>query len=92
MNVINMDAINVMVKDVANFFDSLLGFDYRVVADFYNKDGYYIGQIDRDYKNARLGMSSELRGVWRNKVLFSSMHTVRDEVRINFIVLKGEEK
>ena len=34
------------VKDVPNFFNSLLGFDYRVVADFYDKDGYYIGQIE----------------------------------------------
>lgn len=79
------------VKDVANFFNNLLGFDCRVVADFYNKDGYYIGQIDRDYKGAKLGISSELRGVWRNKVLFSRMHTVRDTVMLTFIVLKGEE-
>ena len=80
------------VKDVPNFFNNLLGFDYRVVADFYDKDGYYIGQIDRDYKDTRLGVSSELRGVWRNKVLFSRMHTVRDTVILTFIVLKGEEK
>ena len=79
------------VKDVRVFFDNLYGFDYRVVADFYNEDGYYIGQIDRDYKDARLGISSELRGVWRNKVLFSRMHTVRDAVMLTFIVLKGEE-
>lgn len=80
------------VKDVPNFFNSLLGFDYRVVADFYNKDGYYIGQIDRDYKDARLGISSELKGVWRNKVLFHSMCTMREVVMFKFVVLKGEEK
>lgn len=43
------------VKDVGVFFDHLYGFDFRVVADFYDEDGYYIGQIDRDYKNAKLG-------------------------------------
>ena len=85
-----MELANMQVKDVANFFDNLCGFDYRVVADFYDKDGYYIGQIDRDYKDARLGVSSELRGVWRNKVLFSRMYTVRDTVMLTFIVLKGE--
>ena len=53
---------------------------------------YYIGQIDRDYKGAKLGISSELRGVWRNKVLFSRMYTVRDTLSIKFVVLKGEEK
>lgn len=79
------------VKDVANFFNSLLGFDYRVVADFYDKDGYYIGQIDRDYKATRLVVSSELRGVWRNKALFTSMNTMRDTVMLTFVVLKGEE-
>ena len=73
------------------FFNSLLSFDYRVVADFYDKDGYYIGQIDRDYKGTRLSVSSELRGVWRNKVLFSRLHTVRDTVILTLIVLKGEE-
>ena len=80
------------VKDVTNLFNSLLGFDYRVVADFYNEDGSYIGQIDRDYKDARLGVSSELRGVWRSKVLFHCMYTMRDTVMLKFIVLKGEEK
>ena len=44
-----------LVKDVPNFFNGLLGFDFRVVADFYDEDGYYIGQIDRDYKVAKLG-------------------------------------
>lgn len=79
------------VKDVSNFFNGLLGFDYRVIADFYDKDGYYIGQINRDYKDTSLDVSSELRGVWRNKVLFSRMYTVRDTVILVFIVLKGEE-
>ena len=79
------------VKDVANFFNNLLGFDYRVIADFYDKDGYYIGQIDRDYKDAKVDISHELRGVWRNKVLFSSMYTMREAVMFKFIVLKGEE-
>lgn len=87
-----MELANVQVKDVANFFDNLCGFDYRVVADFYNKDGYYIGQIDRDYKDARLDISSELREVWKSEVLFHDMYTMRETVMIKFIVLKGEEK
>lgn len=87
-----MDTINVMVKDVANFFDNLCGFDYRVVADFYNKDGYYIGQVDKNYKDANLVISAELREVWRSEVLFHCMYTMRDTVMLKFIVLKGEEK
>ena len=87
-----MELANVQVKDVANFFDNLCGFDYRVVADFYNKYGYYIGQIDRDYKDARLDISSELREVWQSEVLFYDMYTMRETVMIKFIVLKGEEK
>ena len=85
------DGINVMVKDVANFFNSLLGFDYRVVADFYNKDGY-IGRVDKDYKDTHLVISSELREVWKSEVLFHDMYTMRDTVMVKFIVLKGEEK
>lgn len=80
------------VKDVPNFFNSLLGFDYSVIADFYDKDGYYIGQINRDYKDAKVVISSELRGVWRNKVLFCSMYTMREAVMFKFVVLKGEER
>lgn len=87
-----MEFTNVQVKDVTNFFNSLLGFDYRVIADFYNKDGDYIGQIDRDYKAANLVISAELREVWRSEVLFHDMYTMRDTVMLKFIVLKGEEK
>lgn len=80
------------VKDVPNFFNGLLGFGYSVIADFYDEDGYYIGQINRDYKDVKVVISSELRGVWRNKVLFSSMYTMREAVMFKFVVLKGEEK
>lgn len=85
-----MELANVQVKDVANFFDNLCGFDYRVVADFYDKDGYYIGQVDKNYKDAHLVISSELREVWKSEVLFHCMNTMRDTVMFKFIVLKGE--
>ena len=80
------------VKDVANFFDNLCGSDYRVVAGFYDKDGFYIGQVDKDYKDTHLVISSELREVWKSEVLFHAMYTMRDTVMIKFIVLKGAEK
>ena len=86
-----MELVKVQVKDVANFFDNLCGFDYRVVADFYNKDGYYIGQVDKNYKDSHLVISSELREVWKSEVLFHDMYTMRDTVMLKFIVLKGEE-
>lgn len=87
-----MKFTNVQVKDVANFFDNLCAFDYRVVAHFYNKDGYYIGQVDKNYKDDNLVISAELREVWGSEVLFHDMHTMRDTVMLKFIVLKGEEK
>ena len=80
------------VKDVSVLFDNLCGFDYRVIADFYNKDGYYIGQMDKNYKNANLVISAELREVWRSEVLFHSMQTMRDTVMLKFVVLKGDEE
>ena len=79
MNVINMDAINVMVKDVANFFNNLDDLDYRGIAAFYNEDGY-------------LDIDTELRDVWRNKVKFYNKRTVQGVDILVFIVLKGDEE
>lgn len=80
------------VKDVDNLFFNLDGFDYRVIAGFYDKDGYYIGQINRNYMSGECFMSGELRVFWKNKIKFLRMYTVRDTVMFAFIVLKGEEK
>lgn len=80
------------VKDVMVFFDNLYGFDYRVIADFYDEDGFYIGQINRNYADGDLFVSCEVRAVWRNVIKFSRVYTLRDTVIFTFIVLKGEEK
>lgn len=79
------------VKDVGVFFDNLYGFDYRVLADFYGEDGFYIGKIDRNYAGD-LFVSDEVRAVWRNGIKFSRMYTLQETVMVTFIVLKGEEK
>lgn len=89
MSEINMDTINVMVKDVANFFNNLDGIDYRVLVDFYGEDGFYIGHIDRNCAGDLL-VSDEVRAVWRNAIKFSRIYTLRDTVMLTFIVLKGE--
>ena len=91
MVAINMDAIKVQVKDVANFFNNLDDLDYRVIAAFYNEDGFYIGQIDRVWKDGYLDIDNELRDVWRNKVKFYSKRTMQGVDIFVFIVLKGEE-
>lgn len=80
------------VKDVSVLFDNLCGFDYRVIAEFFSEDGYYIGEIDHDYMNGFLSVPNELRAVWINKVKFSRMYTLQNEVIITLVVLKGEEK
>lgn len=92
MGAINMDAINVMVKDVANFFNNLDDLDYRVIAAFYDEDGFYIGQIDRVWKDGYLDIDNELRDVWRNKVKFYNKRTVQGVDILVFIVLKGGEE
>lgn len=92
MREINMDTINVMVKDVANFLNNLDGLDYRVIAAFYNEDGFYIGQIDRVWKGGYLDIDNDLRDVWRNKVKFYNKLTVQGVDILVFIVLKGEER
>lgn len=35
------------VKDVSVFFDNLCGFDYRVIADFYDEDGFTLVRLIR---------------------------------------------
>lgn len=80
------------VKDVPNFFNSLLGFDYRVISDFYDEDGFYIGQINRNYKDGNLFISGGLRACWRNDIKFSCMNTLQNTVMFTFVVLRGEEK
>lgn len=87
-----MDAINVMVKDVANFFNNLDDLDYRVIAAFYDEDGFYIGQIDRVWKDGYLDIDNELRDVWGNKVKFYNKRTVQGVDILVFIVLKGGEE
>lgn len=87
-----MDAINVMVKDVANFFNNLDGLDYRVIAAFYDEDGFYIGQIERVWKDGYLDIDNGLRDVWRNKVKFYNMRALQAADVYVFFVLKGEEK
>lgn len=79
------------VKDVDNLFFNLDDFDYRVIADFYDKGGYYIGQLNRYYASGEVFISSELKMFWDNKIKFLRMYTVRDTVKFNFVVLKGEE-
>lgn len=79
------------VKDVSVLFDNLCGFDYRVLADFYGEDGFYIGKIDRNYAGD-LFVSDEVRAVWRNDIKFSRMYTLQETVMLTFVVLKGEEK
>lgn len=79
------------VKDVGVFFDNLYGFDYRVIADFYDEGGFYIGQINKNYMNGEMFVTDELRAVWRNTIKFSRMYTLRDMVIFTFVVLKGEE-
>ena len=81
-----------MVKDVCGLFDNLCGFDYRVIADLYDEDGFYIGQINKNYVNGELFVSDEVRVFWKNKVKFYRMYTLQDTVMFTFIVLKGEEK
>lgn len=85
-----MNEIKVEVKDIAKFFDNLDGFDYRVLADFYGEDGFYIGKIDRNYAGD-LFVSDEVRAVWRNYIKFSRRYTLQETVMFTFIVLKGEE-
>lgn len=80
-----------MVKDVANFFNNLDALDYRVLADFYGEDGFYIGYLDRNCAGD-LFVSDEVRAVWRNTIKFSRIYTLRETVMFTFIVLKGEEK
>lgn len=73
-------------------FDNLCGFDYRVIADFYDEDGFYIGQINKNYVNGEVFILVEVRPVWKNKIKFYSMNTLQDTVMFTFMVLKGEEK
>ena len=80
------------VKDVSVLFDNLCGFDYRVIADLYDEDGFYIGQINKNYVNGELFVSDEVRAVWRNGIKFSRMCTLQDTVMFTLVVLKGEEK
>lgn len=92
MGAINMDSIKVQVKDVANFLDNLDGFDYRVMAAFYNEDGFYMGQIGRNCKDGHLVIDNKLRAVWRNNVKFYKKCALKSRDVYAFIVLKGEEK
>lgn len=92
MGTINMDAIKVQVKDVANFLNNLGDLDYRVIAAFYDEDGFYIGRINRNGKDGYLFIDNELRGVWRNKVKFYNKLTVQGVDILAFIGLKGEER
>ena len=80
------------VKDVCGLFDNLCGFDYRVIADFYDEDGFYIGKINKNYVNGELFVSDEVRVFWKNKVKFYRMYTLQDTVMFTFVVMKGEEK
>lgn len=80
------------VKDVGFLFDNLCGFDYRVISDFYDEDGFYIGQINKNYVNGELFVSDEVRVFWKNKVKFYRMYTLQDTVIFTFVVMKGEEK
>ena len=80
------------VKDVNNLFFNLDGFEYHVIEDFYDEDGYYIGYINRNYASGECSMSGELVAFWENKIKFLRMYTLREQVRLAFIVLKGEEK
>lgn len=77
------------VKDVSVLFDNLCGFDYRVIADLYDEDGFYIGQINKNYVNGELFVSNEVRVFWKNKVKFYRMCTLQDTVIFTFVVLKG---
>lgn len=78
------------VKDVGVFFDNLCGFDYRVIADFYDEGGFYIGQINKNYMNGEMFVTDELRAFWRNTIKFYSMNTLQNTVMFTFVVLKGE--
>lgn len=80
------------VKDVSVLFDNLCGFDYRVIADLYDEDGFYIGQINKNYVNGELFVSDEVRVFWKNKVKFYRMYTLQDTVIFTFVVLKGDEE
>lgn len=92
MSEINMDTINVMVKDVANFLNNLDGLDYDVIAYFFNKGGFYIGHIERSFKDGHLTIDSELRALWRKKAKFYKKVVLKSSEIFVFIVLKGEEK
>lgn len=87
-----MDAINVMVKDVANFFGNLDGYDRLVIAEFYDERGYYIGQIEHDDLDGSLTISKGLRTLWRNRVKLSGTCIGQRGDLFTFVVLKGEEK
>jgi hypothetical protein len=80
------------VKDVGFLFDNLCGFDYRVISDFYDEDGFYIGQINKNYVNGELFVSDEVRVFWKNKVKILRAYTAQHVTMFTFIVLKGEEK
>lgn len=78
------------VKDVSVLFDNLCGFDYRVISDFYDEDGFYIGQVNKNYVNGELFVSDKLRTFWESKNIkgiYGSEYNY-----FTFIVLKGEEK
>lgn len=91
MGAINMNTMKVQVKDVVNFFINVDDLDYRVLANFYGEDGFYIGKIDRNHAGG-LFVSDEVRAVWRNDIEFSRMCTLKEVIMFTFIVLKGEEK
>ena len=79
-------------KNVSVLFDNLCGFDYRVISAFYDEDGFYIGQINKNYVNGELFVSDEVRVFWKNKVKFYRMYTLQDTVMFTFMVLKGDEE
>lgn len=78
------------VKDVGVFFDHMYGFDYRILADFYGEDGFYIGHIDRNHAGDMF-VSDGVRAVWRNNIKFYRMYTLQETVVFTIVVLKGEE-
>lgn len=71
------------VKDVSVLFDNLCGFDYRVISDFYDEDGFYIGQVNKNYVNGELFVSDKLRTFGKVKIL--RVYTVQNTTILHLL-------
>ena len=81
-----------LVKDVEVLFNNMYDFDHRVIADFYDENDVYLGQIDRNCGDGFIWISPKLQLLWKNKVKLFRTYTINDTTTFTFIVLKGDEE